>query len=106
MMKMEIKLDEVRIRKDGEYDIAELWQMIDKEFASACTKVVQPDGSVMYTGIEDKDYYTCLSLAYLTLKYTKWFLNYCSKWVWYDNDDDEELPFSDEDVLQHIRTGV
>lgn len=105
MMKMEIKLDEARIRDDGKYDVSELWKAIDKEFANACTKEVQEDGSVMYVGIPDKDYFTCLSLAYATLKKESWLIDYCIKWIWYDNDDDEELPFDEEDVLQHLSEG-
>lgn len=103
MMKMEIKLDEERIRRDGKYDVAELWKMIDKEFANACTKEVQPDGSVIYSGISDRDYFTCISIAYSMLKRNKLFIEYCIKWIWYDNDDDESLPFSEEDVLQHLK---
>lgn len=99
MMKMEIKLDEVRIRKDGEYDVADLWQMIDKEFASACTKEVQPDGSVMYTGIEDRDYFTDFASAHMILSDKEWMAKYCVKWIWYDNDDDEGQPYDEEDVL-------
>ena len=99
MMKMEIKLDAERIRRDGKYDVAELWKMIDKEFANACTKEVQTDGSVMYVGIPDKDYFTDINVAAVFLKQSEWFAQYCLKWIWYDNDDDESLPFQDIDVL-------
>lgn len=103
MMKMEIKLDEERIRRDGKYDVAELWKMIDKEFVNACTKEVQPDGAVMYVGIPDKDYYTEINVAIMILEDKDWFAQYCVKWVWFDNDDDENLPFNKEDVLSYKR---
>lgn len=103
MMKMEIKLDEERIKRDGEYDIDELWARIDKEFENACVKEVQPDGSVMYSGIPDKDYYTDINVAAMVFKHTQWFAKYCIKWIWYDNDDNESLPFQDLDVLEHQR---
>lgn len=104
MMKMEIKLDEERIRRDDKYGVEELWKMIDKEFANACTKEVQPDGSVMYVGIPDKDYFTEINLAVAVFKHSDWFAQYCVKWIWYDNDDDDEsLPFDDEDVLAEVR---
>lgn len=100
MMKMEIRLDEERIKRDGEYDLAELWARIDKEFENGCRKDVQADGSVMYVGIPDKDYYTDFSAGYMILSELQPFAKYCVKWIWYDNDDDESQPFSDEDVLQ------
>ncbi len=103
MMKMEIKLDEDRVKRDGRFDIAELWQAIDKEFANACTKEVQPDGSVMYVGIPNKDYYSDINVAATVYKNTEWFAQYCVKWIWYDNDDDESLPFQDIDVLASQR---
>lgn len=103
MMKMGIKLDVERIRRDGKYDIEELWKMIDKQFANACTKEVQADGCVMYVGIPDKDYFTNISLAYSILKSEKRFTDYCIKWIWYDNDEDETLPFSEEDILLHLK---
>ncbi len=101
MMKMEIKLDEERIRRDGEYDVAELWARIDKEFENGCRKEVQADGSVMYVGIPDKDYFTDLNVAAMIFKHSRWFAQYCVRWIWYDNDDDETLPFQDIDVLEN-----
>lgn len=103
MMKMEIKLDTERIRRDGKYDVVELWKQIDKEFANACTKEVQADGSVMYVGIPDADYYTDMNVAAMIFKNTEWFAQYCVKWIWYDNDDDESLPFNEEDILAEAR---
>ncbi len=103
MMKMEIKLDEERIKRDGEYDVAELWTRIDKEFENACRKEVQPDGSVMYVGIPDKDYYTDINVAAMVFKQSRWFAQYCVKWIWYDNeyDNDDSSPFDEIDVLDN-----
>ena len=103
MMNMLIKLDEERVKKDGKYDLAELWKDIDALFESGCTKQVQPDGSVMYLGDTAKDYFTCISIAYIKLCASEWFARYCSRWIWYYNDDDENLPFADEDVLAKER---
>ncbi len=99
MMKMLIALDEERVKSDGIYDLADMWRVIDEKFKKACTKEVQSDGSVLYSGDPNKDYYTCIMLAYVILSERKWFAQYCSKWIWYDNDDDEELPFQDINVL-------
>ncbi len=103
MMKMLIALDEERVKSDGIYDLADMWRLIDERFKKACTKEVQSDGSVLYSGDPNKDYYTCISLGYIKLKNCSWFANYCVKWIWYDNDDNEELPFQDIDVLTRQR---
>lgn len=97
---MLIKLDEERVKKDGKYDLAELWKDIDALFESGCTKQVQPDGSVMYLGDTAKDYFTCICLAYHNLKNNPRFASYCSKWIWYDNDDNESLPFQNINILE------
>ena len=64
---------------------------------------MQPDGAALYSGDPNSDYFTCISLAYIRLSEQEWFAKYCSKWIWYDNDDDEDLPLSDEDILAKER---
>lgn len=103
MMKMLIQLDEERILREGKYDLNDMWRVIDKMFENGCTKSVQPNGEVLYSGDPMKDYYTRINLAYLNLKHRPWFAKYCTKWIWYDNDDNEELPFQDIDVLTEER---
>ena len=104
MMKMLIQLDEERVIKDGKYKLEDMWRVIDAKFDKYdCVKEIQPDGSVLYTGNPKKDYYTCITLAYLTLKGQKWFAKYCKQWMWYDNDDDEDLPYQDINVLARER---
>lgn len=103
MMKMLIQLDEERILREGKYDLTDMWRVIDKMFERSCTKSVQSNGEVLYSGDPSKDYYTRINLAYLKLKHCPWFIKYCTKWIWYDNDDNEELPFQDIDILDEER---
>lgn len=103
MMKMLIQLDEERVRQDGKYRVEDMWRVIDKRFAGECIKEIQSDGSVMYAGDPHKDYFTRINLATFYLKRQKWFADYCIKWIWYDNDDDEDLPFQDIDVLSRMK---
>lgn len=103
MMKMLIKLDEERVLRDGKYDLADMWRLIDEKFVGDCVKEVQADGAVLYSGNPMRDYYTRINLACLNLKQCHWFAQYCTKWIWYDNDDNEELPFQDIDVLARQR---
>ena len=101
MQKMLIQLDEKKIIEDDEYFKEDLWKAIDKVFEERqCIKEINNDSSVTYCGNPNRDNYLAdFSIAYMTLNSTKWFARYVSKWIWYDNDDDENLPFSEEDVL-------
>lgn len=104
MMKMLIQLDEERVKKDGKYKLEDMWRVIDAKFDKyGCEKERQEDGSMLYKGNPEKDYFTCMMLAAMQLKHQKWFGRYCTKWIWYDNDDDEDLPFQDIDVLARER---
>ena len=87
---MLIQLDEERVVKDGKYKLEDMWRVIDAKFDKYdCVKEIQPDGSILYTGNPEKDYYTCMALANITLKKQKWFGKYCKKWIMLDNEDDE-----------------
>ncbi len=100
MMNMLIKLDEEKIKRDGVYTVKELWDMIDGitgEFP--LDKEVLPDGAVMYNGRPDADNFTSCSCSYIGLSSKEWFARYVSKWIWYDNDDDESLPYQDYDLI-------
>ena len=103
MMKMLIKLDEERVLSDRKYDLADMCRIVDEQFASVCTKQVLADGAALYSGIADKDYFSCFGIAYIKLSKREWFARYCSKWIMYDNDDDETLPFADDDILAKQR---
>lgn len=102
MMKMEIKLDEAKIAADGKYTSKAIWDYIDKVFQkSNCTKESLTDGAVLYTGdTATDDHLGDFMAVHWTLSESKVFAKYCVKWILYDNDDDENLPFQDMDVLE------
>ena len=101
MQKMLIQLDVEKIEREDKYDINKMWELIDEVFAERqCTKEVNADGSVMYTGTsKDDNYFGNFSSAYIILRQKRWFFENVKDWHWYDNDDDETLPFQDMDCL-------
>lgn len=108
MMKMLIQLDEERIKADGKYSSKKMWDFIDEVFEDKkCIKEVQPDGSVMYSGNPNSNSLLA-DFCYAHWTFVKWnlFAKYCSKWIWYDNEFDEDSPFDEDDVLakERIRT--
>ncbi len=104
MMKMLIQIDEQKVIADRKYNLEKMWAAIDAKFTKYnCIKERQSDGSVVYTGNPQYDYFTGMGLAYLSLKKQQWFANYCLKWVMLDNEDDETLPFQNIDMLARQR---
>ena len=104
MMNMLIQVDEERIIRERKYKLEDVWRVLNARFDKyECNKERQEDGSMLYKGNPEKDYFTCMMLAAMHLKHQKWFGRYCTKWIWYDNDDDEDLPFQDTDVLARER---
>lgn len=109
MMKMLIQLDEKKVEEDGVYELADMWRIIDGKFEKACTKEIQSDGSRMYSGDPNKDYYSEIMVAAMVLKQTKWFAEHCTKWIWYENDEDDAgaqdkpMQFYETDVLANCR---
>ena len=105
MQKMLIQLDVEKIERENKYDVDKMWQTIDEIFSEGrCIKEIQSDGSVMYSGNPNSENHLAdIGIAYMTLSELKWFAESVKKWIWYDNDDDESLPFAEEDVLYKER---
>ncbi len=103
MMKMLIQIDEEKVLTDRKYNLEKMWNAIDKMFSRDCIKEKQLDGSILYSGHPQRDYYTRINLAVMSLQQQRWFAKYCIQWIWYDNDDDETLPFQNIDVLSRLR---
>lgn len=105
MKMMLIGLDEPRMKKDG-WDVANFWKQIDDLFFKQnWTKEVQPDGKALYVGSpESKNLLAELFIVCKSLSQSKAFAKYATKWIEYDNDDDESLPFAEDDFLESERS--
>jgi len=106
MMKMEIKLDEARMDKDG-YEVASAWKIIDKimeETDGHLTKEILEDGAVMYSSVpEYTNTFGYFGGAFIGLRHIEWFAKYVTKWLLYDNNSDETQPFSIENIIEEER---
>ena len=105
MQKMLIQLDVEKIERERKYNLQDVWRLIDEIFAKGkCTKEIQSDGAVMYSGNPNRNNNLAdFGLAYLLLQKRDWFVDNAKTWIWYNNDDDESLPFQDTDCLKRIR---
>ena len=93
MLKLEIKMDENKICTEGKYTPESIYQL-EKEEGT--------DGSVFFCGTGQAGDYGAFGSIITTLKEKPWFMDYVTRWIWYNSDDREnEEDYAVEDVLYH-----
>ncbi|WP_321010026.1 hypothetical protein [Hungatella effluvii] len=108
MLKLEIRLDEEKIRETGKYAPESLRQTLIQSFAKQqLDSVVEPDGTLFFVGRGRARDYGCFGKMITALRNQQWFMEYVDRWIWYNSDDGEdENDFSIEDVLAHYTSRV
>ncbi len=97
--KMQIVLDEEKIRREGAYDPASLQTAVDDLLVGRYALVKGDDGFYYENGRED-GFFGFMSSA-LILKDRDWFLDNVDTWLWYNSDDMPEPDmFSVEDAKE------
>lgn len=97
MMKVEIVLDEEKIKAEGKYDVEEIKRCVCNPFEQkALSRIKTNDGSIVYCDRDRDDEHVQLLLANVSLTDESWFAHYVKKWTCVD--DGEE-----EDVLKTVR---
>lgn len=99
-----IGLDEEKIYADG-YEPQSLWSWVDSVFSHVkWTKEPQPDGTVLYSSVGNSEtlfadgYYIFNALTEDTN-----FGKYCNKWLDFNNDNNETIPFEKTDMIAKLR---
>ena len=103
MLKLEIKMDENKIEAEKKYNAASIYQALEKAFASYhLRKESRPDGTIFFYGSGSPKDYGAFGCIITSLKEKAWFMDYVTKWIWYNSDDGaHEDDFAVEDVLYH-----
>lgn len=103
MLKLEIKLNDAKIQREGKYSLDSIQDTLDKAFGKyQFRKEEMPDGTVSYYGNGRPQDYGTFGRLITTLKDKSWFLPYLEKWLWYNSDDGmDENDYTVEDVLYH-----
>ncbi len=101
MLKLEIKIDDKKVEQEGKYPVASIYNAVDKAFMKYdFKKEILKDGTFCYYGNGMSKDYGIFGRIITTLKEKEWFMNYLTKWLWYNSDDAEhEADCSVEDVL-------
>lgn len=84
MIRMLIEFDVEKLERDG-YNLEAIERLVDKRFSKACSKTVN-GATVLYEGIEGKDYFTEICIAFVNLRKQDWFAKYCCRWLWLEDD--------------------
>ena len=103
MLKLEIKMDENKICTEGKYTTESIYQALEKTFLQyQLGKEEGTDGSVFFCGTGQAGDYGAFGSIITTLKEKPWFMDYVTRWIWYNSDDGEnEEDYAVEDVLYH-----
>ena len=101
MLKLEIKMDEEKIKEEQKYVMEDIYRKIEKEFDRyRLQKSIEADGTRVFSGTGNRKDYGAFGLLITTLSEKPWFVDNVIKWVWYNSDRGrDEEDFSMEDVL-------
>ena len=103
MIKLEMKLNDNRIKSDAKHTPQEIYSAIDKVFSKYSFKKAQlADGTLSYSGTGVPTDFGAFANLVIFLKKKDWFMPYLDKWLWFNSDDGvSEDDFVVEDILYH-----
>ena len=103
MLKLQIKLDDDKILTEKKYSAESIYQALEKTFANyQLRKEEGSNGAIFFCGNGNPEDYGAFGFIITALKDKSWFMDYVTKWIWYNSDDGEnEEDYAVEDVLYH-----
>lgn len=102
LIKMVIKMDENRIKEQGQYSVDHVYSVIDRIFEKKGMQRIATDKGIEYLGHENPTDFSCFGQITLGLKDQSWFMDNATTWLLCSNDDvDNPADFSEEDLLKH-----
>jgi hypothetical protein len=100
MQKVQVVLDEKKIRDEKRYSLTKIHKAVDSVFVDRYSLVKGSDGFYLESGKKD-DYVDFLS-AILLLKDQGWFMDNLKTWLWFNSDDSSDPEdFAVEDIRAH-----
>lgn len=92
MMKVEIVLDEDKIKAENKYEVELVKYNICKQFEKKnLCKMETTDGSIVYCDSNKDEDFTCFWYVNLSLAKTPWFVRYVKKWLWFRDGVQEDV---------------
>lgn len=82
MLKLEIKLDESKIKSEHKYDVNSIYQTLEKSFLKHDIPMIQEcDGTLVFCGNGRPSDYGAFGGIIPLLKEKEWFMDYVIKWM-------------------------
>lgn len=103
MLKLEIKLDDNKIIADNKFKIEKIYQTLEEAFKKCqLRQEKEKDGTLFFYGSGNSKDYGAFGGIITSLEEKPWFMDYVTRWIWYNSDDGiNEEDFAVEDVLYH-----
>jgi virulence-associated protein VapD len=98
MWKIEIKLDEQKIKRELEYHLTDMYRAIDGAYAKIGFKKQEINGGRVYTGDNITSDFCSMWQVNLALEKIDWFRDNVLSWQWYSNDNSDDGKFEVEDI--------
>jgi virulence-associated protein VapD len=100
MKKVQIIMDENKIRAERKYDLSKIYRAIDSVFVGKYGLVKDDNGFYIESG--RKNDFADFWNAILLLKSQEWFLDNVRTWLWFNSDDSSDPEdFAVEDIREH-----
>jgi hypothetical protein len=100
MQKIQVILDEKKIRDERLYSLTKIEKAVDSVFVDRYGLVKGSDGFYLESG--NKDDYVDFLNAILLLKDQGWFMSSLKTWLWFNSDDSSDPEdFAVEDIRAH-----
>ncbi|MDR2108348.1 MAG: hypothetical protein LBP28_02650 [Coriobacteriales bacterium] len=96
MIKMQIKMNEKKIERDGRYNLVNIYGAIDGYLVNRLGLVKRSDG--FYLGTNAPEDFGNFGLAMVTLGKKDWFMDNVDTWLYFnseDSDDPEDYAIED-----------
>lgn len=88
MIKMQIKMDEEKIRREGRYSMEKIYGTLDDFFVNRLLLIKANDG--FYLGSGSPDDFANFGVAMTTLGKKSWFMSNVDTWLYFNSEDSED----------------
>lgn len=105
MLKVSIRMDEDKIKREEKYSLDTIYRSIDELFQKMeLPRMEDSSDSLVYRDCGRPQDFGRFGYAVITLKNHSWFMENVAEWFLYDSDDsDDPEDFNVEDLRKHYR---
>ncbi|GHU65509.1 hypothetical protein AGMMS49983_13340 [Clostridia bacterium] len=88
MIKMQIVMDEKKIKRENKYSLSKIYATLDDYFVNRLYFLKEKNG--FYTGSGSPNDFANFGIAMTTLGKKRWFMDNVDKWLYFNSEDSED----------------